>query len=137
MTDDLAAGGWVHDPGEGLLAHLGGLWHRTVDGEREFCFRAEPIHANRNGVVHGGMLMTFADRAFGSTVRKAGGAPRTATISLTTEFLAPMRIGSCAVVRPRVVKITGRLGFVQGFVTSGDDVVLAAQGIWRLARQAP
>ncbi|WP_221930816.1 PaaI family thioesterase [Telmatospirillum sp. J64-1] len=125
--------GWTHTPSEGFLAHVGGLWERNVDGQAEFGFLAEEMHANRNGVVHGGMLMTFIDRAFGQTARLASGAPRAATINLNTSFMMPMRIGSFATLRPKVVKLTKRLAFMEGTVICGDDVLTSAQGVWRLA----
>lgn len=136
MKAELIANGWSHDPSDGFLAHVGGLWMRTVDGAPELGFLAEDIHANRNGFVHGGMLMSFIDRAFGQTARQASGAPRTATISLNTSFISPMRIGSFATLRPRITKLTSRLAFIDGMVMCGNDVVTSAQGIWRLARTA-
>ncbi|GGH45023.1 PaaI family thioesterase [Frigidibacter albus] len=131
--DDLIADGWTHDPSEGLIAHLGGLWRREVGGRHQLGLWPEPMHANRNGVVHGGMLMTFVDRAFGMTARLVAGAPRGATISLSHQFVAPLQIGSFASVEPKIVKLTTRMAFVEGTVFAGDEPIVQAQGVWRLA----
>lgn len=136
MMERLLETGWTHNPSDGFLAHVGGLWERQAGGVLEFGFLAQPCHANRNGFVHGGMLMTFIDRAFGQTARLTALVPRSATIQLSHNFIAPMRIGDFAVLRPEVVKSTARLCFLAGNVTREDEVLVSAQGIWRLARSA-
>ncbi len=134
----LEAEGWVHDPSEGFIAFVGGLWRREIPLETgsalQFGFLATADHANRNGMVHGGMLMTFVDRAFGMTARLVSGAPRGATISLNTQFMAPMRIGDFATLTPRIATQTTRLAFVDGTVLRGTTALMGAQGVWRLAR---
>ena len=134
--------GWTHDPMDGLLRHLGGLWVRRIEGQigghsagqTEFGFVATDIHANRNGVVHGGMLMTFIDRVFGQTARDAGQAQRGATINLNVSFLAPMQLGSFATLCPRVTRVTGRMAFVEGTVLCDGAALATAQGVWRISR---
>ncbi|WP_427026193.1 PaaI family thioesterase (plasmid) [Aureimonas ureilytica] len=130
----LRRAGWTHDPSEGFIEFVGGLWLRESEGAREFGFIAAACHANRNGAVHGGMLMTFVDRAFGMTARLGAGAPRGATVSLSHQFMAPMQIGDFAFVAPRVVTLTPRMAFMDGTVMRGETPLLSAQGVWRLAR---
>ncbi|MFC7705457.1 PaaI family thioesterase [Plastorhodobacter daqingensis] len=120
--------GWRHDPADGFIAHVGGLWRRGAS----FGLLATPHLVNRNGYVHGGMLMTFVDRAFGETSRVAAGAARGATVSLTHQFMAPMRIGSFAELDPKVVRLTGRMAFLEGTVICEGVPVVSAQGVWRL-----
>lgn len=107
---------------------------RGSSGSREFGLLAQPFHANRSGMVHGGMIMTFLDRAFGQTAREVSGADRTATISFSHQFMAPLKIGDFAVVAPRVTALTGRLAFVEGTVMRQGELVASAQGVWRLVR---
>lgn len=133
MTQYLLDTGWTHDPSEGLIAYLGGIWTRDNDGVREFGFLADDRHANRNGVVHGGMLMTFIDRAFGMTSRLTSGAPRTATISLSHQFMTPMQIGQFATVTPRVSRASSRTSFVDGTLFNEDTPIMHAHGVWRLS----
>lgn len=132
MTQNLLAEGWVHDPADGFIEHVGGMWLRGEVGAREFGFLAMPIHANRSGVVHGGMMMTFLDRAFGQTAREVSGAERTATISFSHQFMAPLKIGDFAMAAPRVTRFTTRLAFVEGTLMVGEEPILSAQGVWRL-----
>lgn len=133
MIKDLMDAGWIHDPSEGFIAYLGGVWIRDTNGEKEFGFIAEERHANRNGVVHGGMLMTFMDRAFGMTSRLTSGATRAATISLSHQFMTPMEIGQFATVTPRISRASGRTSFVDGTLFHGETPIMHAHGVWRLS----
>jgi len=134
MSEDLKAAGWTHDAPSGFIGHTGGLWIRKHNDALQFGFVAEPMHSNRNGAVHGGMLMTFIDRAFGKTARATTGASLAATVSLTHQFMAPMKLGEFATITPRVPKVTSRMAFVEGTIFVGDRVILSAQGIWRFSR---
>ena len=119
---------------DGLLQHLGGLWVRQREGTTEYGLLALEIHANRNGVVHGGMMMTFIDRAFGQSARIAGQARRGATINLNVSFLAPMPLGSFATLHPQITRVTGRMAFVEGTVLCDGAALASAQGVWRISR---
>lgn len=132
MENRLKKDGWVLDPDHGFVGHVGGLWRLVTNGETQFAFIAKDFHANRNGVVHGGMIMTFVDRAMGQTARTVSGAPRGATISLTHQFLAPVRIGDLVTMTPRVTKMTSRMVFLDGSACVGDDPVVTTQGLWRI-----
>ncbi|WP_168208271.1 PaaI family thioesterase [Agrobacterium sp. T29] len=132
LNQQLLDAGWIHDPSEGLIAYLGGVWIRDNDGAKEFGFVADERHVNRNGVVHGGMLMTFMDRAFGMTARLTSGATRVATISLSHQFMTPMQIGQFATVIPNIAKAGGRTSFVDGTLFQEETPIMHAHGVWRL-----
>jgi uncharacterized protein (TIGR00369 family) len=51
-------------------------------------------HGNRHGYAHGGLLMTILDAACtraGAVNPETGGIRRTATVSMTTNFVAPAK----------------------------------------------
>lgn len=133
MMQDLLAAGFRLQPDDGFVGHAGGLWQRTIDRQVQFAFVATEIHTNRNGLVHGGMLMTFMDRALGQTAREATGAVRGATVSLTHQFLAPVRINDIVKLTPQVTSKTGRMVFMTGTALIGDVPVVSAQGVWRMS----
>ncbi|UMA64918.1 PaaI family thioesterase [Roseivivax marinus] len=134
MQNDLSADGWRFEPCEGFIEHVGGLWRREVESARQFAFIGVDCHMNRNGVVHGGMLMTFADRAFGFTAREAADALRSATVSLSHQFAAPMPIGAVATIEPRITRLTGQMAFLSGTVMADGVPVLEAHGVWKIWR---
>lgn len=80
--------------------------------------------------------MTFADRALGMTARAASGVVRSSTVSLTTQFMKPMQIGEFASIRPRVLRQTRSMAFMAGEILCDREVIVSAQGVWRLARPA-
>src|SRR5207244_12112110 len=52
---------------EGFIGLVGPFWMRRSGDGCRYAFMAEPKHHSRRGIVQGGMLMTFADRAMGMT----------------------------------------------------------------------
>ncbi|MBX6369120.1 MAG: PaaI family thioesterase [Rhodospirillales bacterium] len=99
-----------------------------------FGFIAEAKHANVRGVVHGGMLMTFADEALGRTVAEAVGDRPLATIQLDTHFLAPARLGDFVEARARVTRRTRSVVFVEGVLAIKEHTIARAHGIWKVLK---
>ncbi len=64
-AEQLKADGWTIAETTGFLTLVGPLWQRMVNGQSEHALIAEDKHHNRRGMVQGGLLMTFADRACG------------------------------------------------------------------------
>jgi uncharacterized protein (TIGR00369 family) len=111
---------------------VGPVLERVEDGRRIFAFQADERHANDRGVVHGGMLMTFADQAFGELVLDSVGRRLCATVQLNTQFIAAVLVGDFVEGRAEVVRATRSLVFVRGMLTVGDRTVAAIDGIWKV-----
>src|SRR6195952_6063092 len=125
--------GWSLVEDAGFIAHVGPLYVRTADGA--YAFRAEQKHANLIGVVHGGMLMSFADRALGETAMRAADGANCVTIQLEMKFIDVGRLGDWIAVRPQVVKRTGSLVFMRGDVREGARLLGSADGVWKILRR--
>ena len=130
MTE-LPSAGWeaVDDPG--FIGLVGPIVRRSCGVHDEYGFVAEPKHANLNDVVQGGMLMTFADRAFGRTAWQAAGR-RVATVQFDMQFVSAARIGEFVETRPEVVRRTSALVFVRGTLRAGTRIVGMASGVWKI-----
>src|ERR1700751_6249361 len=113
----LTADGWTIVETSGFLHLIGPLWQRIVNGQHEYALPTQDKHHNRRGLVQGGVLMTFADRTCGMTARHATGKQTMATIQLDVRFLEAGKIGEILVSRPRVVRATLSLIFVNPEVT--------------------
>jgi len=111
---------------------VGPVLERFEDGKRIFAFQADRRHANDRGVVHGGMLVTFADQAFGELVLDSVGRKLCATIQLNIHFIAAVQIGDFVEGRAEMVRVTRSLVFVRGMLTVGDRTVAAIDGIWKV-----
>ncbi|AIQ88514.1 PaaI family thioesterase [Methylobacterium sp. 092160098-2] len=132
---DPAAAGWALVEDKGFIAHVGPLHVRGTDGA--YAFRAEQKHANLIGVVHGGMLMSFADRALGETAMQAAGGANCVTIQLEMKFIDVGRLGNWIEIRPQVVKRTGSLVFMRGDVRDDTRLLASADGVWKILRRRP
>jgi len=128
---DPAAAGWQPYTDEGFFGLVGPLWQRQVGGLHLFAFKAEPKHHNRRGVVHGGMLMAFADRAMGMTCWYANAQQPQATVHLDMHFIDPVQIGEFVEARCKVVKRTRALVFMSAELVVGERIVATANGVWK------
>jgi acyl-coenzyme A thioesterase PaaI-like protein len=128
---DPATDGWSPLPDRGFVQMVGPIWTKVADGRRRFGFVAEPRHGNLVGVVQGGMMMTFADRALGMLAWEAAGAPLV-TVSYEHQFVGPGRIGSFIQLEGEVVRATSGLIFMRGIVSSPSGTCASCQGTWKV-----
>lgn len=102
------------------------------DGGLLFKFKPEQRHLNGGGVVHGGMLMTFADLVLGHAVWDATDMAPCTTMSMNCDFVAAGKLGEWIEGSAKITRKTRSVVFVQGELTSGGKTVLAATGIWKI-----
>ena len=134
--DDLRAEGWTTAPSDGDFGDYVPLWRRDEDGAPVYALWTEPRHANLRGKVQGGLLMTAADRAMGLTAWAAMDGRPSATIGFNANFVSAGEIGRLLTIRPRVVRATRSLVFMEGAIQDGDRPVLSATGVWKLSAEA-
>ena len=133
---DPALQGWEPYSDEGFIGLVGPLWQKTDEQGIRFAFLAERKHHNRRGVVQGGMLMTFADRALGMTAWHANGCRPQATIQLDVHFVDAVRIGEFVEAQCRVMRRTKSVLFLSATLVVGSRVVATANGIWKVLNKA-
>jgi len=138
MTDKAAekliSDGWTMVETTGFVSLVGPLWQRTVDGEPEYALVTEDKHHNRRGLVQGGLLMTFADRACGMTARFVSGRPTMATVQLDVHFVDAGKIGETLTARPRVIRTTRSLVFVSAEVRANNRTIIMANGVFKILK---
>ena len=134
MSTDPASDGWKKLPAEaGFEHHVGPLWAKLIErGRMKFAFRAGPQHVNPYDVVHGGMLVTFADHVMGALVWYVTGKKPCTTVSLNSDFASSARVGDWVEGEAMLVRKGASLVFVRGEITVGTRVVLAATGVWKV-----
>lgn len=135
---DPAAHGWRALPGAPLPGGLGTPWAlRTASGWRYGLLTAED-HANPNGVVHGGVLMAFADHGLSFLAWEAAERAACTTIQLNTHFLDGVAPGEFIELRGEVARRTRGLVFLRGMVLAhgpeGERPVGSVDGVWRVLR---
>lgn len=125
-------------PGSALPAGMGVPWARKRDGAWQYGLLTTPGHANNNGVVHGGVLMAFADHGLSFLAWEAADRGPCVTVQLNTHFLDAIRPGDFIELRGDVTRRTRGLVFVRGVIGVWGDGrmrdVGAVDGIWRVLR---
>lgn len=81
---------------------------------------------NRNGVLHGGAIMSLADHAAGTAtyLRLPAGAGTT-TMESKTNFLRPIRLGDVAEARPKPLHLGRTTMIWQTDILRGDGKLAA------------
>lgn len=133
---DPASLGWRPLPGEGFAAFIGPLWRRPGVGDAppRFALLADERHTNHLGIVHGGMLMSFADSGLGITVWELIGRQPCVTIQFGIQFLDAARPGDFIEADVEVLRRTASVVFVRGILRCGERRIAAADGVWKLVR---
>ena len=131
MAFDPAAAGWKQTTPEGIEEILGPFWIKRADSGYRLGFIGDAKHRNRNGVIHGGMLMTFIDNVLGAMAWDAGGRQPCATMQLDTHFVSAAQVGEFVEASGEVVRCARSVIFMRGALRVGDRDVVTANGIWK------
>jgi len=115
--------------------HLGPVYESGENGARRFVLPIDERHVNMRGVIHGGMLMTFADLALGQAVWDATDRVPSVTINMQTQFLKPARVGDMIEVLPELIRKTRSLIFMRGDFKVNGKTIFSASSIWKLLGQ--
>ena len=135
IAPEIAAQGWKAMRADGFGALVGPIFARREGEGWAYAFQSDARHENRQGAIHGGMLMTFADHAIGAVAWEAGGRRKCVTMQLDCQFLAAAIPGEFVECRGRVLRSARSVIFMFGELTVGDRVVLTATGIWKVVGQ--
>jgi acyl-coenzyme A thioesterase PaaI-like protein len=137
-TYDPAANGWRALPGAPMPAGLGVPWAKKLETGWVYGLATGPEHANPSGVVHGGVLMAFADHGLSVLAWEAAERAPCTTIQLNTHFLDAIKPGEFIELHGEVTRRTRGLVFVRGRVAAYHPdqrrAVGAVDGIWRVLR---
>ena len=109
------------DPAEDLI---GPFYYQHVGDTYKFAFVAEERHCNLIGIVHGGVLMTFADFSACIEATDRYKDENCVTISFNSNFISAGRVGELMECNANVTRKTGSMVFVTGEVFSNNEVLL-------------
>jgi acyl-coenzyme A thioesterase PaaI-like protein len=129
---DPAAQGWIPLDDPGFANFIGPFWQRQDDRGWSYAFLAEGKHVNRNGIVHGGMLLSFADQAMGMTAWHASGNGPQATMQLSHQFVDAVAIGDFVEARCTVLRASRKLVYMACTLVVGERTVGSSSGVWKL-----
>ena len=111
---------------------LGPVFETGSRAARRFLLRVDERHVNMRGVLHGGMLMTFADLALGQAAWDFTGHANVVTLSMQSQFLKTARTGDAVEVAPQLLRRTRSLLFLRGDFEVGGELIYTASSIWKI-----
>jgi uncharacterized protein (TIGR00369 family) len=122
----------VHGGRGAFSKHNGPYFFKREGDDFRLGFRVLARHCNSYGVVHGGMVMTFADRLLATAV--AMKAPhRMLTVRMTTDFIGMARAGDWVEGKGRVTRAGRSLVFVEGSAdVLGGRPIFTASGVFKV-----
>ena len=91
-------------------------------GKAEIVTETAKKHANSQGMVHGGLLMTAADSAMGNAIRTLG--IRAVTVDCSISYLAVAEFGKDILAVGEIIKSGKNIFFMEAKVW-GDEKLLA------------
>jgi uncharacterized protein (TIGR00369 family) len=112
--------------------HIGPIFEKGPRGSRCFAMPIDERHVNRGGVLHGGMLATFADLALGASVWDVTDGAPCVTLAMQMQFLKSARAGDIVQVRPQLLRRTQAFLFVRGDFTIENEAIFTAMSTWKL-----
>lgn len=119
-----------------FMAVNGPLLHRQDGKQFLLGMRVEKRHCNTMDVCHGGLLMSFVDMAMPMGVVYQENLNRfLPTISLTTDFLAPVPLDSWLEARTDVLRVTRSMVFAQCLVQADGTTAVRASGVFKLGAE--
>lgn len=106
---------------------------KNADGTTTYALPMQAHHDNGRGVVHGGLLMTFADSVLGYAAWTAcrPGA-WCVTVSQSSSFLRGVRVGDLVECTPIVTRATRSVIFTRGDFLVRGEAVFSANSIWKV-----
>lgn len=109
-------------------AHLGAEVTELKPGEAKVRLKLAQHHRNFMGLVHGGVMFSLADVAFGAAANSFG--TKAMALSVHIDFLAPPAADDVLTAEVRLVSRAGRMGFYRMEVRDSEDRLIAQCGGW-------
>jgi len=116
-----------------FTSHNGPFFHKVTEDGFWHGFRVLDRHVNSHGIIHGGMLMTFADGLLATAVWRETGA-RAVTIRMSSDFVDMVRPGEWVQGTARVTRAARSVAFTEAEVLVGERVIVTATGVFKLFR---
>ncbi len=120
--------------GADFLELVGPVYASGNGSDRVLGLRVEERHRNARGYAHGGLLATVVDFALGRAIESdaSDDTPRM-TVSLTTDFLKPVKPGAWLEAHTRVERLGETLAFADCSLTVDGDEVVRARAVFAAA----
>lgn len=120
------------DPFEDTIGPF--FYRQETDGTVRCAFVSERKHMNGGGMLHGGLLMSFADFAL-FAIAKEHLDGMAVTVGFNSEFVSAGPENALIEASGEVTKATRSILFVRGKIFTGDTTILTFSGILKKIRK--
>lgn len=121
----------------GFSSHIGPAYEIMLPHGMRRALELDARHLNPEGVVHGGVVCSFADFTLYRTIGdELGHDLRYATVQLNVQFLAAAKAGVWLYGEGLVLRRTRDLIFASGELFTDERSIAAVSGIWKLLAHA-
>lgn len=111
----------------------GPYYLRQGEGRWSIGFRVKSRHLNSMGVCHGGVIAVFVDVLGTAIKRQQGIAVKTPTVTMSVDYVAPVRLGTWVEAAPELVARTRSLLNIHAFLTANGERVGRANCIYKMS----
>ncbi|HIG42344.1 MAG: PaaI family thioesterase [bacterium] len=119
------------DPAED---HIGPFYFTDENHQLHYAFEASQHNCNTHGIVHGGVLMTFADYCLCMQATDHYQDESCITVSYSCEFVSAAEIGAIVECNVNVSRKTGSMVFLTGRIFVGDETVVTFSSVVKRLR---
>ncbi len=121
---------------DGFCQHIGPFYQKQDNGIVTRALAIDNRHLNPEGVVNGGVVLSFMDyviyRAIGDDI---GHQIKFATIQLNSNFLAAAKFGNTLLGTGKITRKTRSVIFAEGLIETSDRQIMTASGVWKIIGQ--
>jgi acyl-coenzyme A thioesterase PaaI-like protein len=123
---------WTRKEMKGIPASLGALWTRKDDSGWHYGVQLDESHANAQGLIHGGVLMTFLDHTLSLLVWEKSGRALCSTVHLDSHFLSAVHPPAFVELDGEILKQGRKLAFARGVLRVNGEPVMEGKGVWSI-----
>lgn len=134
-SDDVAVPapeGWTRKAMKGLPGAIDALWTRREGDAWRYAMQLDANHCNAQGMIHGGVLMTFVDHALSLMIWEASGRAMCSTVHLDSHFLKAVRAPAFVELDGKILKQGKNTAFARGTLRVDGVDVMEATGVWSI-----
>ncbi len=137
MPDAAPSGYHQRTWSKGFGNQIGPIFERAPgDGSYALAFSVGEQHTNGMGICHGGMLMAFADMAFGRVI-SVQRQRYWVTVRLLTDFVSSAQKGDWVEGNAEIVGDEDDMISVRGRIWVGDRTVLSGTALFKVLGARP
>jgi uncharacterized protein (TIGR00369 family) len=124
---------YQHWQGDSCEDYIGPFFFRMEGDIAGTAFRVQEHNCNAHKIVHGGMLMTFADYTL-CMAALGGSNDSVVTVTCNNEFIGPAFAGDLVMGRGEVTRRGGSLIFTRVTLEANGKTILTASGVVKRLR---